>query len=160
MQFQVPQFIDTEDRIVGPFTIRQFIYVAAAGGIGFFLYFTVEPWLSVSLSIVLVTVALALAFIKINGRSLPHLLLSAFRFYWHPQTYVWQPEQTPAGRREAALPGKTLSLENIVAGIALRNAWRNLQTGAQGSLGQLKERYEIFQKLSGERQAARRVDYR
>jgi hypothetical protein len=33
MQFQVPQFLDVEDKIIGPFTIKQFLYLA--GGAGF-----------------------------------------------------------------------------------------------------------------------------
>ena len=31
MQFQVPQFIETEDKVVGPLTLRQFMYIAGAG---------------------------------------------------------------------------------------------------------------------------------
>ena len=45
MQFQVPQFIETEDKIVGPFTLRQFIYVAGAGLGSVILYFSVATWL-------------------------------------------------------------------------------------------------------------------
>ena len=30
MQYQVPQFIETEDKVVGPFSLRQFAYVGAA----------------------------------------------------------------------------------------------------------------------------------
>ena len=32
MQFQVPQFIEIEDKIFGPLTFKQFIYLA--GGVG------------------------------------------------------------------------------------------------------------------------------
>ena len=35
MQFQVPQFLDVEDKIVGPFTIKQFIYLAGGVGMGY-----------------------------------------------------------------------------------------------------------------------------
>lgn len=167
MQFQIPQFIETEDKIVGPLTIRQFIYVAAAGGIVFLLYFMVQTWLFAILSVLILGLGGALAFIKIGSRPLIHILLSAFNFYWNPQTYVWQPEHPEVSKTEQAMkpleaPG--ISLESIVGGLALRNVWQNLQTGSKVSnqqfFGKLQDRYEIFQRLTGEREAARRIDYR
>src|SRR3989344_2125018 len=187
MQFQVPQFIETEDRVVGPFSIRQFIYVAIAGWFCFILYFAVEFWLLVVLAVPTMGAAFSLAFIKINGVPLTRVAMSAFNFYWKPQTYVWQPEPSgtekkagsaaepgvaasTAGPREgraAAVP-RGISLEDIVSGIALRNAWQNLQTGTkspprisgQQFYGKIQEKYEVFRRAAGDQSAARRVDYR
>jgi len=39
MQYQVPQFIEVEDRIIGPLTLKQFLYLAFAGAILFVLWF-------------------------------------------------------------------------------------------------------------------------
>ncbi|MEK7077129.1 MAG: PrgI family protein [Patescibacteria group bacterium] len=163
MQFQVPQFIETEDKIVGPFTLRQFFYVAGAGALCFMLFFAVATWLFVILSMFLIAAALALAFIKINGRSLPAVVLSAFRFYWNPQAYVWQPE-APQVKKEEAL--KSLGggiIDKIVSGLTLKHTWQKLQTGTKEGKKKIKElsgQYEIFQRMSGDRQIARRVDYR
>ena len=44
MQFQVPQFIETEDKIVGPLTLRQFLYIGAAGLLSFLLFFVLKIW--------------------------------------------------------------------------------------------------------------------
>jgi len=167
MQFQVPQFIETEDKIIGPLTLRQFLYVVGAGGLSFILFFTVEMWLWILLSIFLMAISLSLAFVKIGGRSLIHIGLSAFGFYWRPQAYVWQPEHPEVQKNKESMqavakPGS--SIEDIISGLALKNVWRNLQTGTKTSAkqftGKLEERYEVFQRLSGERRAARRVDYR
>jgi len=38
MRFQVPQFIEVEDKIFGPLTLKQFIYLAGAGGVVFVLW--------------------------------------------------------------------------------------------------------------------------
>ena len=40
MEYQVPQFIEVEDKIIGPLTLKQFIYIAGASGlcIVFFVY--------------------------------------------------------------------------------------------------------------------------
>lgn len=167
MQFQVPQFIETEDKIIGPLTIRQFLYVGAATGLSFLLFFTVQMWLWVALSIPIFGAALSLALIKIGGRPLIHVALSAVNFYWKPQTYVWQPEHPEIQKTEESmkpLAASDLSLEKIVAGMALRKVWQNLQTGVRVSnqqfFGKMQERYQVFQRLAGDRQAARRVDYR
>jgi len=164
MQFQVPQFIETEDKIIGPFTLRQFLYLAAGGGASFTLYFLVETWLWAFLSLFFVGGSIALAFIKVNGRTLPALLFSAFSFYWKPQTYVWRSEGREAKKEEAI---RSLGLEDLVSGLLLKNAWRDLQTGtktvskeAVKKVRAAQERYQIFQRISGERQAARRIDYR
>jgi len=167
MQFQVPQFIETEDKIVGPFTIRQFIYVAAAGGVVFLLYFMVQTWLFAILAVLVLGLGGGLAFVKIGERPLIHVALAALNFYWSPQTYVWQPEQPKLPKTEETLKpleAGGISLERIVSGAALRNIWQNLQTGTKMSnqqfFGKARERYQIFQRPSGEMEAARRIDYR
>ncbi|RJQ28723.1 PrgI family protein [Candidatus Parcubacteria bacterium] len=159
MQFQVPQFVDVEDTIVGPLTLRQFIYVAVAGGLSALLYFSVELWLWAILSIFFFGIAAALAFVKVNGRPIPRILLSAIQFYWKPQAYRWLPEHEAVRQ---ATGEKKISLEEIISGFALKSVWRKVQTGSRLKKPprELKERYEIFRKLSGERRAARRVDYR
>ena len=169
MQFQVPQFIETEDKVVGPLTIRQFLFVGGATGISFLLFFMVKTAIWAIITIFLMGISFALAFVKINGRQLIKVILSALHFYWQPQRYVWQPENPKLPKDESALKslaqGK-FSLENIVSGTGLKNVWQNLQTGKKsispaGLVESLKgEKYEIFGRKSGERQAGRRIDYR
>ena len=181
MQYQVPQFIDTEDRVVGPFSLRQFAYVGVAALICGMAYFILQTWLFVIIAVVLLGAALALAFLKVNGRPLINILTSAAKFYWQPQTYVWKANH-PASvstakqtvrRMELPVvakpqkPAKTVA--EIAAGDALHKSWQNLQTGTPAGKLQsasqfvekkMAERYQIFQRQSGDRQAARRVDYR
>ena len=172
MQFQVPQFIETEDRLVGPLTLRQFIYVAIAAAISFVMFFVLATWLWFIITIFLAGVSLGLAFIKINGQPLLKIIAAAFKFYWQPQTFVWQSEapNTPRARtRETQIPASkpSVSIEDVMAGMALRKTWQRLQTATpkatepvREATRKIKERYQIFEKITGERQAARRVDYR
>lgn len=166
MQFQVPQFIETEDKIVGPFSMRQFGYVLAAGGVSVFLYFTVEFALWAALSIVFLSIATALAFVSVEGRPLVHVIGAALNFFWRPQTYVWQPEKPQVRKDEANLLKEAggIPIEDIISGLSLHNIWKKLQTGSRVSPQQFEEktpeRYQIFRRLSGERRSARRVDYR
>lgn len=170
MQFQIPQFIETEDKIVGPFTIRQFVYVAIAALASALLYFMVNTAIWFLLSAPIMTIGLSIAFVRINGQPLTKILLGAFNYYWKPQTYVWQPEHPQLKKTESAmksLTGAGASLENLLSGIALHSAWRHVQTGSraagdvpQKAVRKLKERYEVLQRITGERKVARRVDYR
>jgi hypothetical protein len=169
MQFQVPQFIETEDKIVGPLTIRQFIYVAIGGGISALLYFMVQTWVWFILTVILLGAAGALAFVKVGGRPLIDIALAAAGFYWKPQTYVWQPEHPVVnigqGAKDKGQVEGGFSLEKIVSGIALHKRWENLQTGEKikpekAIEKKMDNRYLIFERRTGERRAARRVDYR
>ncbi|MGC9598895.1 MAG: PrgI family protein [Minisyncoccia bacterium] len=176
MQFQVPQFIDTEDKIVGPLSLRQFIYIGIGAGISALLYFILQTWLWAILSFFLVGGAIAISFVKIEGRPLPKIILSAFSFYWNPQTYVWQPEHPAVQKHKTppeAKPIKSSVLEKIAMGMALHKSWEKVQVGVKPKAKEpqkkpqkkLKEQkvsghYEIFRKLAGDREAARRVDYR
>jgi hypothetical protein len=92
-QFQVPQFIETEAKIVGPLTIRQFLYIGVAGLLSFFFFFILKAWLWIILTIIMGTAALALAFIKYSGRPLTVILKSALFYVWKPKLYLWQREE-------------------------------------------------------------------
>jgi len=169
----VPQFIETEDKVVGPLSLKQFFYLAGGAGISFTLYFSVATWLWFVLSIFIASLAVGLAFIKVNGRPLVRILVSAARYYWQPHRYVWQPNQpktqkTPESLREV-LGGtiENISLEKIISGFALKSAQLNVEVGSKNTFkGPIrteehkKERYEIFRGMTGDKRAARRVDYR
>ena len=166
MQFQIPQFIETEDKIVGPLSLRQFLYLIAGGGVSFVAYFLLPVWLWLIITVLAVGAGAALAFIKINGRPLLRLAASAARFYWHPQKYLWHPEDPGLPKTETSLRslGLGLSLENFISGWALKRAWHQVETGQtavkkQPAPGKAKDRYEVFTRVSGERRAVKRVDY-
>lgn len=191
MQFQVPQFIETEDKLVGPLTLRQFIYVAIAGGVSAALYFSVGGFVSVVLSIIVITAAVGLAFIRIEGRPLINILLSAANFYWKPQTYVWQPNHPAVTMPKApkipsipkapkakpvkppskpSVPEKkplSIATEKLSLGSALHKSLTKLQTAERGVESdkqylerKMESRYQIFRRETGEKRAARRIDYR
>jgi len=169
MQFQVPQFIEMEDKIIGPLTLRQFFYIAGGVGLCFLFYFVTQLWIFAVFSVFILGLTIALAFVKVNGRALTRVLLDAFNFYWNPQIYVWQPEQPTLPKNEQTLKTAEggFSLEKVVAGFALKNAWRYLQTGSKAPEEEkpevevkTKEAYQVVHAISGERRVARRVDYR
>lgn len=167
MQYQVPQFIETEDKIVGPLSLRQFVYVGIGALLAALLYFVLQTWLWVFFAVILVGGSIAIAFVKIEGRPLADVIASAVNFYWKPQLYVWQPHHPSLPKTKAVEEesGFVAALQKIAEGAALHKHWENVQTGEKMSDRQfaekkMNERYGIFQKISGDRGAGRRVDYR
>jgi hypothetical protein len=174
MQYQVPQFIETEDKVVGPFSLRQFAYVGAAAVITGICYFFLQTWLFFIVGLVLIGGALALSFVKINGRPLIKVATSAFNFYWKPQLYIWKPDRPVAAQQQhkPAIVRELPPIATIASGNSLHKSWESLQTGTPAASETKKasaeqfvekkmaERYQIFQRTGGDRAAARRVDYR
>lgn len=95
MEFTVPQFIEKEPKIVGPFTFKQFIFIGIAGGICLFLFFTVSLFVFIILAIILLGGAFALAFLKIGKTSLPIFIKNFFSFLFKPKIYLWKKKTSP-----------------------------------------------------------------
>jgi hypothetical protein len=90
MRYQVPQFIEIEDKIFGPLTFKQFIYLAGAGGICL-LFFTVLPlYFAVLCMIPFIALGAALAFYKVNGRPFIVAVEHAFGYFFGNKLYLWK----------------------------------------------------------------------
>lgn len=89
-QFQVPQFIEVEDKIIGPLTLKQFMYLAVGGALLFILYFFLQFFLWFFAALIIAPLALALAFLKINGRPFIYFIMSVITFIFKPKLYLWK----------------------------------------------------------------------
>ncbi len=94
MQFQVPQFIEIEDKIFGPLTLKQFVYLAggAGGSAGLWFYIPYKI-VSIILIIPLVIFSLALAFYKVNNKPFIDVVESAFYYMFGGKLYIWKKEE-------------------------------------------------------------------
>ena len=103
MKFQVPQFIEIEDKIFGPLTLKQFIYLAGGGGISFVIY-SVIPYLVVALFFIIPVMlfSVALAFYKINGKPFIFILESAVKYTLSNKLYLWQKKEKIITKKENA----------------------------------------------------------
>ncbi len=89
MQFQVPQFIEVEDKIFGPLTFKQFIYVGGGVGAAYMLWRVLPSVAAVPLIIAVGGLAGALAFLQFNGRPFIQGVESAFFFFARSKLYLW-----------------------------------------------------------------------
>src|SRR3954470_17813630 len=92
MQFQVPQFIEVEDKIFGPLTFKQFIYVLGGLGAAYILWRVLPIYVAAPFILVVGGLAAALAFFQFNGRPFILGLESAFYFFFGSKLYLWNNE--------------------------------------------------------------------
>ncbi len=115
MRFQVPQFIEVEDKIFGPLTLRQFIYLAGGAGLSFIIYRTL-PFIFAAVPILLVLAfSAALAFFKINNKPFLNVVEAAAKFYFKDKLYIWKKTDIPAtsakgGKGEVGKPSEYASI--------------------------------------------------
>ncbi|MEK7186749.1 MAG: PrgI family protein, partial [Patescibacteria group bacterium] len=90
MRFQVPQFIEVEDKLFGPLTFKQFIYVAGGVGICVILFTLLPNFFALLISVPIVVFALALAFYKVNERPFVQVVESFFKYHLGNKLYIWK----------------------------------------------------------------------
>lgn len=102
MQFQIPQFIEVEDKIFGPLTFKQFIYFAGAAGCAFVAWRLLPLYVAAPVIIFVGSLAAALALFQWNGR--PFILALEYGFYYliNTKLYLWSHARKQKRAKEAA----------------------------------------------------------
>lgn len=90
MQFQVPQFIEVEDKIFGPLTFKQFVYIAGGVALMYLLYRTLPLYIAALPIMAVAGMAFTLAFIQINNKPFVAIVESAFYFVLRGKLYLWK----------------------------------------------------------------------
>ena len=96
MRFQVPQFTDIEDKIFGPLTFKQFIYLVGGGGAVFVFYALLPLYLTVFFGIPIALFSLALAFYRVNNQPFIKVVENAFRYLTSSRLYLWKKREAKA----------------------------------------------------------------
>lgn len=102
MEYQVPQFIEVEDKIIGPLTLKQFIYIAGAAGLCIVFFVYLSFIFAVLLSVPIVALAAALSFYKINGKPFIEVLEAGFSYYAGNKLFLWKHKEPTAGETSSA----------------------------------------------------------
>ncbi len=90
MQFLIPQFIDVEDKIIGPITLKQFLFLLGVALVLFFLWYLFKLWFVIIIGAPIALLAIALVLGRINGRPLPGLLKAWLNYWVNPRFYIWK----------------------------------------------------------------------
>ena len=92
MRFQVPQFIEVEDKIFGPLTFKQFIYVAGGVGFSVVLFLFLPKFLAIIIALPIILFSAALAFYKVNGKPFVNMVESFVKYTLTNKLYIWKKE--------------------------------------------------------------------
>ena len=113
MEYQVPQFIEVEDKIIGPLTLKQFIYISGAIGICVVFFVYLPILVAFLLSAPVVGLAAALAFYKVNGKSFIEILEAGFNYYTGAKFFLWR-HKAPGDKERAAANAAEEAIETAM----------------------------------------------
>lgn len=88
-QFTVPQFIDVEDKIIGPITVRQFIIMLTGSAFIGISYKIFDFSAFIVAGLLLFAISGIFAFAKINGQQFHLFVLNLFQTIKKPGLRVW-----------------------------------------------------------------------
>ncbi len=104
MRFEVPQFIEVEDKIFGPLTWRQFLYLGGGVGMAVALFFIAPFVIFAIVGIPLAALGGALAFYPINNRNFSYFLEALFNYFSSQRLYLWRRNENIVYRGKEASP--------------------------------------------------------
>lgn len=104
MEYQVPQFIEVEDKIFGPLTWKQFVFMGGGIGLTVIVFLYLPLFFAFLAAIPVMALAVALAFYKVNNRSFVDILGAGFSFYTKNRLYLWRKEEKAERAAPAAAP--------------------------------------------------------
>ena len=128
MDFIVPQFIERETRIAGPFTFKQLVFVVTAVGLSILFYFVLPFVFFLLASLLVLAVGFALAFWKIEGFALPTVIKNFFFFLSQSRLYLWEKKAIVPKIAPKASAAKKEVKEGSVLKMAERSKIRELLT--------------------------------
>src|SRR4030042_3818231 len=90
MLFNVPQYIDVEDKVAGPFTAKQLLWMFGCGATLLVLWNVLNKTAFIIIAILVILIFGALAFYRPYNQPLIKLVYFAIMFLFRPKVYVWR----------------------------------------------------------------------
>lgn len=114
-KFVVPQFIDNEDKILGPITVRQFLISLGATFAVFIEYRILQLPYFIMSAILTAGLAGVFGFLKINGQPFHLFFVNVLQTFSRPRLRVWHKELQNAELRLLALKPPEIKEVKFVA---------------------------------------------
>ena len=90
MRFQVPQFVDIEDKIIGPLTLKQFLMYVVAVMVLTPVYMLADLGLLITIAIPVLGVAALFAHAKFYGQSFAAILMGGLSYIMGEKLFLWR----------------------------------------------------------------------
>lgn len=88
--FSVPQFIDVEDKVAGPLTWRQLLWMIGMGAVLLTAFNTFDNTLAIIIAIPTILIFVAFAFYRPNGFPLTTFVFYTILFLFRRKISVWE----------------------------------------------------------------------
>ncbi len=99
-QFVIPQFIDVEDKIIGPITVRQFIIILVGVFVDFIAYKLTDFTFFIVLFFIVLFFIVLFAFIRINGQPFHFFVINFIQTFRRPRLQIWYKETTSINKEK------------------------------------------------------------
>jgi hypothetical protein len=93
MRFEVPQFIEMENKIFGPLSFKEFSYLAGGAGLSYIIYRFLPIWIAIVFIVPVISFALALAFYRPNDKPFLDMVQSAIIYFFGIKLYIWKKDK-------------------------------------------------------------------
>jgi hypothetical protein len=99
-QYPIPQFIESEGKIISFLTFKQFFWIVGGGAVCVAAYYSLPIWLFMPIVVVTGFLVVMIAFIKIDNMSVMTLLMNYISFSTKTKNYVWRKGKVMAKKPE------------------------------------------------------------
>jgi len=122
MLINVPQFIDVEDKIVGPLTAKQLGWMIGMGVMLLILWKMAPKPVFFIVGIPLAILLVAMAFYRPYGQPLGSFIIFGILYFFRPKVYFWKrsgqkaaqiPQRVPANNANQLPQEKHISSESL-----------------------------------------------
>lgn len=119
MLFNVPQFIDVEDKVAGPLTAKQILWMVGMGGVLFIVWTFFDTTTFFVLSLPVIILFVLFAFYRPYNQSLLFFSVNAVMFFFRPKVYTWdrpgvvKNDIVKPKEEKVIIGSKSLSIEEI-----------------------------------------------
>lgn len=121
MMFNVPQFIDVEDKIAGPLTAKQLFWMIGMFAAVMVVAFFFPGPATYIISVPIVIVFVLLAFYRPGGQPLITYVVHGFFFLFRPKLLIWnRPKAMPVRTVERKQEQKASARTKAVSGEEIR----------------------------------------
>jgi|CXWL01.1.fsa_nt_gi hypothetical protein len=110
MEYQVPQFIEVEDTIIGPLTLKQFIYLAGTIGLCVIFFAYLPTLVAILLSLPTAGFGWALIFYKVNNKPFIEVLEAGFNYLISKKLMLWK-YTAPTGAEQQSAAAAAVATE-------------------------------------------------
>ena len=93
-QVVVPQFLDVEDKIIGPVSVRQFLEMMVGGILIVVCYQLLDFAAFVAAGLIIFCLSAVIAFARVNGQPFHMFLLNFVQTMRNPKLKVWHKQIT------------------------------------------------------------------